>query len=1258
MQNAEQLENAYNTLKNSAGSSAKEQEAYMDSLSGKINALKETFTAISMQMINADVFKDLIDGATTGVKTISGFIDLFGAFPSVVGVGTMSLIAFNSRIRENTNFMLQAIPGYSKVTTSIKGWSDSIAENIKKLQIQKSNLKMEQEEALASGKSTAKLGKEMIGLNSNLAILKTGFIATKVAMVAFQAVSATLVTMGISMLISGLGNLIDKLVLTKSELNELNQEFVTTNSNSEMSNVIDLIKTYEELEDRLSTLSQGTSEYQAVEKSLASTQESILSIYPNASKVIENNTEAKKLNLEATKKLIDKDLELAKSDALNILDKNDTKSDVGLDKAIEEYKEYYKVLQQVNNLAEKGNTKSINIQSGLSKSGELLVNAKDVDTYKKRVESLNDTLEASYEAYKILGVSNDEYAEKAKKVGEALGYTTNQTDELINKFKETNEAAVQTKQALEDINGDGIIDATDQMLKLAETTDDAKTAIENLGDAFSQLESPIKILETAIDEFKEYGILSDDTWSDIITSGNSDLISLLGNNETFLKNAEQLYENLKNQQEELAQQTIRRAQEDVNASGRIVDSANAEISAMEDLARAKDNAESNSMKQRENIESILASNNANSYNADESNFINKENNKIRNSFLSANQRMNLEASIVDNNSGNYNTDESNFINKENYKINGAFNGANQRMKAEASVVNSNSSNYSIDSRNQANVENTKINNANAFANAAMQGVASMTTNNSTNYSIDASNFASATNSKLANIRALNDAVGSSARFFNEYRLLTAKTEEEPLYKQSLLYGNNGEKWKQAPSVGLVQSGYVGSGGVAHGNIGGSGSSGGKGSGGGKGSSSSSSSAKKEVEDIVVTADWYIQLNNAIDDNNRLLEENRNAQKHASGTNLIKLMNREVELMKQQVKAQQDLLDAKKVAANQSADYLRSKGIQIDANNNLVNTTDKLIEMKRRANKLSGDSKAAAIAEVKLVEEQIELFTELTNSVIPGLQGEIEDLNNSILDVYKDQLDLVSKTEKEIYEVIEYYAEKTKDAKIKVIDEQISALEKLYALEDKEDELANKQNNLADIKNQMDLYENSQDSIGKAKYNELKAEYDELLKELNSAIRDDQKESMLESLESQKESIEKEYEDILSPENVNKIIADAMKSGYIQLGDEVLDLNSATTKYLAETTIGTQNLISANTELLNSYLSVKDILKDISKLNTNLGNIGIDLNSVYSGISRNSARNSVSFGNITVQIQGNTNMNQIDIENAVQRAIIDVSNKLK
>ena len=420
----------------------------------------------------------------------------------------------------------------------------------------------------------------------------------------------------------------------------------------------------------------------------------------------------------------------------------------------------------------------------------------------------------------------------------------------------------------------------------------------------------------------------------------------------------------------------------------------------------------------------------------------------------------------------------------------------------------------------------------------------------------------------------------------------------------------------------------------------------------------SSSTNKEIEDIEVTCDWYLKLNNAIDDNNRLLEQNRNLQEHANGTDKIRLMKQEVELMKQQAQAQQNLIDAYFVEVNQAKDFLKSKGFLFDAQNNLINSTDRLIALKQQANKLSGSEKENAIAMIELIEENIKRFTELTNSTIPGLQGEIEELNNSIKDVYQDQLDLVADTEKEIYDVIEYYANKTKEAKLDAIEEQIDKLNELYDLEDREDNLAEKQNNLADIKNQMDLYENAQDSTGKAKYQELKAEYDELLKELNTTIRDNQKDSIIDSLEAQKEDIEKQYEDALSPENINKIISDAMKNGYIQLGDEVLDLNSATTQYLAETTIGTQNLISANTELLNSYLSVKDILKDISTLNANLGNIGIDLNTVYSGMSRSNTGNSVSFGNITVQIQGNTNMSQTDIETAVQKAIINVSNNLK
>ena len=46
------------------------------------------------------------------------------------------------------------------------------------------------------------------------------------------------------------------------------------------------------------------------------------------------------------------------------------------------------------------------------------------------------------------------------------------------------------------------------------------------------------------------------------------------------------------------------------------------------------------------------------------------------------------------------------------------------------------------------------------------------------------------------------------------------------------------------------------------------------------------------------------------------------------------------------------------------------------------------------------------------------------------------------------------------------------------------------------------------------------------------------------------------------------------------------------------------------------------------------------------------------MTRSTGGNSVNFGDITVQIQGTTNMDQQDISRAVQQALIDVSNKLK
>lgn len=1179
MQNAEQLENAYDTLKDSAGSAEKENQAYIDSLSGRINALKASIDKISMQMMNSDFLKGFIGNLTTGVNAVSGFIDIFGAMPTTVTAVVGALTIFNTKFRESMTTMTSFIPGVSTVQNNLKIFEQNLAKQSTQLKSNISTIKAYNNSTTQIGPPVANAGKQLLGLNAKLIATQTGLIATKVAVIALNAAMSMALTMGISAIISGLGSLIDKLILTRSELNELNQEFITTNSNSEMSNVIDLVNTYEELEDKLSTLSKGTSEYQAVEEKLASTQESILSVYPSASKAIEYNTEAKRLNLEATKKLIDKDLELAKSDALNILEKNDTKTDTGLDKAIEEYEEYYKVLEKVNDLAEKEETKSVNIESKLSDSGELLVNAKDVDVYKKRVESLNDTLEASYEAYKILGVSNDKYAEKAKKVGEALGYSASQTEELINKLKETDESADETAEALEDINGDGIIDATDQMLKLAETTDEAKTAVQNLGDAFSQLESPIKMLETAIEEFKEYGMVSDDTWSDIITSGNSELIALLGDNENFLKNAEQLYGNLKTQQEELAQQTIRRAQEDINASSQVVDATNAEISAVENLANAKENISSNSIQERANMESALVSNNANNYATDESNYANKENNKIRGSFASATQRMNAEKDAVDNNVKNYGIDDKNFVSFANSKLGANDTLINGMINGTASMVSNNNSNYSRDAQNYVNYINTKINAYRSFAKAENQGLT----------------------------------LGTLG-FRNELKELgKIKAEYE----------------KTASAIGNISSAvntYSGSGGVgggvSHGNIGGVSS-------GNKGSSGSSSSSK-EVEDMESLVDRYHDLEDAINDVNNELETNKILQDGATGQQKIKLMEKEIQLYKKQQQAIKNLIAEQKKEAQELKNSLSSQGVNFNSAGDISNYNQILTSKVNWANSLSGDSKEKAIDQVKELEEAMKSYDELVNKTIPSQEQEWESLNNTIKDVYKTQAELIAEMEKNISETIEYELKKRYDAKKEALNKEKELYNKEYEEANFEEEMNTERNKLAEIQAEIDKVKNDTSRAGQLRLKQLLEEYEDQQKVINDKIKEQQNQAINDRFDEEEALLDKELEDMTSTENLSQMVAEAISTGMIKIGEETINVQNSMNDMLKETEVGFANVALQQSEWLSNLEQIKTLY---SSINSIMSNAGMTIPS-YDNISRSRSIGDISITTGGITITGN------------------------
>ena len=1021
----------------------------------------------------------------------------------------------------------------------------------------------------------------MLGLNTNLGVLKVGLAATKVAVITLNAAMSMALTMGISAIISGLGSLIDKLILTRSELNELNQEFITTNSNSEMSNVIDLVNTYEELEDKLSTLSKGTSEYQAVEEKLASTQESILSVYPSASKAIEYNTEAKRLNLEATKKLIDKDLELAKADALNILEKNDTKSDTGLDKAIEEYEEYYKVLEKVNDLAEKEETKSVNIESKLSDSGELLVNAKDVDVYKKRVESLNDTLEASYEAYKILGVSNDKYAEKAKKVGEALGYTSSQTEDLINKLKETDEAADETAESLTDINGDGIIDATDEMLSLAMATDEAKSAVENLADSFSGLQDGIELLKQMKEEYSEYGMLDTDTMTKVLNSGDNQLIALLGDEANFIENINSLLDEKSKAQDEVLKTAIAMAQAEVNGSQEVVDATNAEISAVENLANTKENISSNSIQKRANMESILA----------------------------------------DNNAKNYATDESNYVNKENYKIKGSFDSANERMRAEKETVDNNSQNYGTDDKNYLALALSKIQNGDSVATAAIDATKQMVDKNNVNYAKDSQNHTNYINALINNYRTLSKAQNGGFTMGT----LGFKEESKMLIDEMNNRKNAVESaTKEMQNAVNTYNGVSGvGGGVSHGNIG-------SGSGSGNKGSSGSSSSSKEVEDMESLVDRYHDLEDAINDVNNELETNKILQDGATGQQKIKLMEKEIQLYKKQQQAIKNLIAEQKKEAQELKNSLSSQGVNFNSAGDISNYNQILTSKVNWANSLSGDAKEKAIEQVKELEEAMKSYDELVNKTIPSQEQEWESLNNTIKDVYKTQAELIADMEKNISETIEYELKKRYDAKKEALNKEKELYNKEYEEANFEEEMNTERNKLAEIQAEIDKVKNDTSRAGQLRLKQLLEEYEDQQKVINDKIKEQQNQAINDRFDEEEALLDKELEDMTSTENLSQMVAEAISTGMIKIGEETINVQNSMNDMLKETEVGFANVALQQSEWLSNLEQIKTLY---SSINSIMSNAGMTIPS-YDNISRSRSIGDISITTGGITITGN------------------------
>lgn len=85
MNNFDTARAATETAMNSTGSAMRENERYMESLSGKIGTFKAQFQELSNVTFNSDFIKAAVDAGTDLLTLLTEIIDTIGLFPSLLG---------------------------------------------------------------------------------------------------------------------------------------------------------------------------------------------------------------------------------------------------------------------------------------------------------------------------------------------------------------------------------------------------------------------------------------------------------------------------------------------------------------------------------------------------------------------------------------------------------------------------------------------------------------------------------------------------------------------------------------------------------------------------------------------------------------------------------------------------------------------------------------------------------------------------------------------------------------------------------------------------------------------------------------------------------------------------------------------------------------------------------------------------------------------------------------------------------------------
>ena len=1140
------LESIKETADDSFQSAAQEQDAYMNSLSAKINRLKEDLKGLFLDLGDTDLLKNIIGGVDVGVNALRTLIKTFGALPSTVGLASASMVMFNQKTRNALNknnilFFRDMENGFKRVTKQSRVAQIGILRDLVKLKAQ-----------FKSGEITNKsYAMSLVGIKAKMTAVKLEAIATRVAVTALEGVLSFGIGIGISLVIEGITKLINKLVNAKSQLREFNQDI----ANSFNSNIED-IKKSEGLVDKINNTkiqisnTSDTQKQNELKKQLLDYEKQLADVLPNAATEFDNEGNAIATNTKLIEENIRQKKQQAKDEVGSFIEKNKK-----FKEHVDEYIKDQKRLQE-NQLKLRQVEESNKNKKWYERTENTTALEKDIKKAKEEVKDYSAEINNLIKMKKGLESAGVSKSDIANIIGQ----------DNLDALDQYNQYLQQTQSS-----ADNAKPSIDQLAEGIENTGyDAKEAekeLKALSDAFSGLRGEVDILTEATKEFQKNGQLSANIVEKIFASGDPRLISLLADQNHFMENSIALEKELKEERESAYTQEIEQAQYMVQNG----------IQAEND----KTQVAASGSNDRINITNNETAQKSNMYSNDTVNHANSEDTKVANAQNGADTRTEASSQETNNKAEHYKTDSSNHANLVDTKNKAAIDGANTIQTANSSMINNMGDAYKRDVDNFDNACQTKALSAMQLTKKLHDMMAQV------GLGYDENGLPNSLKPQKPHVPL---APGAEWKWDGAQWSAWTKHSINPVK-----VANNPVKVDYSPEAN------------GHGHKG-SGSKGNKGKGSKNGEHVDIKDIEDKIDAYKSLTDAIDDVNNELEITKTLEENAQGVNKLQYMNKEINLYKQKKDAINNLIAAKQNegrylegVLKSNGFNAfngNISNYYDRLKQIEDE-----VNAMDNSNKAKEQAIKNFKDLKEKADKYFEITSKELPKLNNewyaLAKTIKEVSEKQVKlmgDTEREMTNVVKNQVEQRKKAREDEANHLKEMVKKERDEYNKKYDD-----------ENFEKNLKEKQDKLNKLNAQIDSVRRDISSEGQSKLKDLLKQKDDLEKELNNFIRDRQKDQGNKAFDEQMDKIDKhkdekikEMEKTYTDEKIAELAKGMIQKGFIEIEGHVIKLRDALNDYykkngevFADSSLKMQEYID-NLEL------TKKLYGELTSINNNLG----------------------------------------------------------